>query len=106
MNDKAVEFDPLTHQQDPTRALATLLRTRPVGGLVALPNGIVIRSIAIKHGSNMQRRFVVLPPEEKSTAKDRHRALHQGKSLYASAIEASRNALGTTEEGEQEDPWL
>lgn len=105
MNDKTVHFDPLTHQQDPTRALATLLRTQPVGGRVALANGIVIRSIAVKHGSNMQRRFVILPPEDKSSPKERHQAVHQGKSLYGSAIEASRQALGLPE-GEQEDPWL
>lgn len=86
---QALEYNPLD-RPDAVAELTLLIRTMRMGDRVTLPNGTVVRSVGIKHGAHMDRRFAVVP---KGTAIQRHRALTLGRGAVPSAEEAARKAL-------------
>lgn len=92
---QATEFDPEAHQ-DPARALTLLVRRLNVGERVVLPNGTMVKSIAVRHGANMQRRFALTRMD--GAPGDRHKALVLGKSSHRTASEAAMSALGKLKE--------
>lgn len=90
---QVAEFDPQDHQQDPVRALTLVLRGLRMGQRVRLPDGTLVRSVAVKHGSSMERQFVIVPSDDSSTVLDRHRALALGRGASRTASEAAMKVL-------------
>lgn len=89
------KFDPGT-EQDPARALTLAIRGLRMGDRVTMADGTVVRSITIRHGSSLQRRFAVVPPEGRTTALQRHRLLALNHRACKTAQEAAERALSTT----------
>lgn len=94
MEQQTAEFDVEAHQ-DPVYDLTVLVKGLRMGERVSLPDGTVVRSIAISRGAHRERRFAVVPP---GTALDRHRRLVLGMHSCKSAEAAARKALGKEEQ--------
>lgn len=86
-------FDPAMHQQGPARALTLVLRGLRLGERVVLPDGTLVRSVSVPNGSSQERRFAVVPPEDSSSAVDRHRVMALGHDTFRTASEAAMRAL-------------
>lgn len=100
MDPLTTTFNPLAHPstEHAARALTLAIRGLRTGGRVVLEDGTMVRSIAIRHGAHMQRRFVVLPKGTSSGA--RHRSVVLGQNSFKTASEAATKAL--TSKGEQQ----
>lgn len=89
---QTVEFDPEAHDLDPARDLMLAIRGLRMGDRVVLPNGTMVKSIAVRHGANLQRRFAVVRKDYDPA--QRHKATVLGKSAHKTASEAAMTALG------------
>lgn len=78
---------PSADQQDRLRALTLRIRGLGVGDGVKLENGVMIRSVTMRHGSSQVRRFAVTRSGERA-AKETSAAVS-----HANAEEAARAAL-------------
>lgn len=90
------QFDPID-QQDPVRALTLAIRRLRIGESVRMADGTMVKSTTSPRGGSGERRFAVVPAEEKSTAVDRHKASVLGHSSYRTAEEAARKVLNEQE---------
>ncbi len=90
MYERVKEFDP-AGKQDPVRDLTLLIRGLRPGERVRMPNDVVVRSVAVRHGASMRRRFAVVHP---GTPLARHRELVLGRGHFPTAELAARNVLG------------
>lgn len=90
---KARQFDPKEHL-DSVRALTLVVRGLRVGERVTLTDGTMVRSVGVKRGLGLERKFSVISPG--STVLERHRKISLGYGSVSSAEEAALQALGKT----------
>lgn len=92
MPNRHTTWDPPDHQ-DPVHDLTLAIRGLRMGDVITMPDGSLVRSVPVKHGSSSERRFAIIPPEKSSSPLQRHRVTALGQSTYRSAEETAKKAL-------------